>query len=773
MDRRRNYQSRSATQPCRTVTFVVSDEVNDEQEVGADDSSADDEEQSNDVTYPMLNKLALTIASPPSSPNASSSPSAAETAPKLNKIAKRSTISNVTTSIRGQVQAAGLLRDLVNDSLEVWFRRFDKNRNGRIDFDEFAEGMTILKYKANKIESLWNELTAEDGATEITFDEINMEQAQLWNCFRRWCGKNFTCPRDMIIKMRDGYAKRHGLEPTDEENINIVEFSEALEDLGWARGFESLLFSGLDIDRERMVSAKGLAWLPQEVQAYREKEAVKSRTLKMTCLKYQRRLDAKEVVRDFKAFLIKSFGHLFRAWRTALDLNGSMNVHRNELVQACRNLQWKGDVRVLWDGLDHDRSGTATLEELDPKCARALAYFQKWARKEFGECPLEPFLRAIRSRQDRKVTYEAFAEKVQRYGFNENAWVLAKWLDWEGRKHLVAKDFNFLDIWKPVSWLISDPCTESVEMIRRYLVSVYGSLLHGWRNVFDRDSTNCVIWHEFQSACKAIHGDIDVAGAWLALDPELRGCITFREIDDHVADALIEFRMWAHDEFGSVKAAFPILDKNNSDDLTFWEFRHACRNLGFTGQAQVVFDTLDVGKKKRLKLKHIAFLDDWQSDLFSRRISLPISTKRPPAKEKTVTQALQQLNTLEWVSDTPGPGMYEIPASIGASDKSPTGRHFGSFSVALPLKPPMAPERIGPCQYYPSLRPASANKPRWSFNRANIERGLVDSRRPGKTCCANVGPGSYEACIRYHAPQYSLGCRRPCKRHPAMHANVG
>ena len=44
----------------------------------------------------------------------------------------------------------------------------------------------------------------------------------------------------------------------------------------------------------------------------------------------------------------QQFGNSFRAWRSALDLDGSMNLQRSELFKAVKAMNWKGNIRALW-----------------------------------------------------------------------------------------------------------------------------------------------------------------------------------------------------------------------------------------------------------------------------------------------------------------------------------------------------------------------------------------------------------------------------------------
>merc|ERR1719282_1435490 len=111
----------------------------------------------------------------------------------------------------------------------------------------------------------------------------------------------------------------------------------------------------------------------------------------------------------------------------------------------------------------------------------------------------------------------------------------------------------------------------------------------------DKDNSNSCNWHEFQEAAKAVKYNNDVAGAWLSLDEDLSGFITLKEIDSAAHDSLLEFKNWADNEFGGVRSAFKIFDRDNSGELTFKEFRNACRNYGFPGNLRNLFLCIDQG----------------------------------------------------------------------------------------------------------------------------------------------------------------------------------
>jgi len=667
-------------------------------------------------------------------------------------------------------------------SMQTWFRNFDKNLNGRIDFNEFKEGMMKMNYAEDHVKTLWNELDA-DGSGEITFDEIDYEQAQMWNAFRRFCGAHFQNPRDMICQLKASSRQQQGLPMSQTENLTQEEFTRGLQHFGWEKGFEPLLFSALDRENEEFVSARGLEWMSAEVRRFKLKEEFKQRAMHMASLRAQHKQHCQIVLQDFKLFLRRTFGNLFRGWRRALDLDGSMSVHRAELFKACRQLNWKGDVRALWQALDHDSSGTTTLEELDPGCAQLLAQFKEWGTSLFGDRPSAALFNALDRGRRRKLSYAQFVEECEARGFTRKVKSLAMWLDWQDKKHLVMEDFGVFDIWRPPEFLTATPSPSSAEEFKRHLKGKYGHLLKGWRTALDKDNSNCCNWHEFQEACRPLRASIDIAGAWLAFDEDLSGFITLREIDGPSHTVLMDFKRWAEAEFGGVKSAFRVLDMDNSGELTYREFRGACRNYGFQGDTKALFESLDIGGERLLHVKEVAFLDDWE-DIPEAAAGGGAASRAGDGPELAAGREKDEFGApqlLEWNTAVPGPGAYNVPCSFGAPAHVPGARHTGSYTIANPRKQPRASKSAGPANYSPSLRPTAQRKPAWSFGSSG--RGTPRRSETPKTARGDIwgesrsgrtspGPAAYDVRPGLEGPKFSMRPRRGMRLHPGMLASA-
>eukprot|EP00913_Durusdinium_trenchii_P025001 g23466.t1 len=124
---------------------------------------------------------------------------------------------------------------------------------------------------------------------------------------------------------------------------------------------------------------------------------------------------------EHEAFLKKHFGPTYHAWRKVLDVDGTMNLQKPELFKVCRQIGWKGDSRMLWQALDNTGNGSASLEELDPSCARLLARFKDFGDKKFGTRPAIPLWRAIDKRDKQRISYDVFVRRctVMRSGLTE------------------------------------------------------------------------------------------------------------------------------------------------------------------------------------------------------------------------------------------------------------------------------------------------------------------------------------------------------------------
>ena len=86
----------------------------------------------------------------------------------------------------------------------------------------------------------------------------------------------------------------------------------------------------------------------------------------------------------FFNLLKRKFGNIPRAWRLGLDNDGNGRLSRNEFYQAARNMTYHGNLKKLWDDLNHDGGDFISLEELHPEAAVAIETFRNLLEEKHG-----------------------------------------------------------------------------------------------------------------------------------------------------------------------------------------------------------------------------------------------------------------------------------------------------------------------------------------------------------------------------------------------------
>ncbi|CAE8634482.1 unnamed protein product, partial [Polarella glacialis] len=600
--------------------------------------------------------------------------------------------------------------------LKAWFKHFDKEQLGTITYKEFDHGLTALNYPAGRDHQLkvW-QLMDDDHSGAISFDEFAVHRdSELWSKFRRWCGSRFQGPKDMIHQLKVHYGSVNGLEVNTDDVIHEREFVQSLPTFGWEGGSEDMFFHAFDVDDQGCIWFRHLKWIEVEVRRFKNKENAKRRAQKLASLKSRSNQESQAALNDFKAFLKRHYGPLFRAWRKCLDHDGSMTLQRAELFKACKAINWKGDARALWKALDHDNSGATTIEELDPHCAQLLANFKAWADDTCNPKTHSDIWDMLDPNNRKKLSYSYFIKQCEARGFHKKVKMLPVMLDWQDKKYIQEKDLDFFDVWRVPPWLNATPNPQAANAFRKHLVAKYGHSLKAWRVAMDKDCSNSCNWHEFQEASKTIRFHGDLAGAWLSLDVDLSGSISLEEIDPSAHASLFLFKTWCDQEFGGLRHAFRVLDADASGFLTLKEFKCACKNYGFPGDCNHLFFCLDQGNERTLQTHEVFFLDNWRTE------------EDPPANEKEDSIRGRNLQgcgrpgdrMLEYSTPNPGPGAYNVPSSFGAKPSCPVpGRHGGTFSMGARcgdscVKPQKG---LGPAKYVPSVENMILRKPSWSF----------------------------------------------------------
>jgi len=651
-------------------------------------------------------------------------------------------------------------------SLRAWLRHFDQNNDQKISLNEFVRGMKRLNYTGD-ITTAFTYLDS-DASGELSLDELDAAQASLWRHFRAWCVASFGGPTDMLKQIA-------GSADTVWENIDECHFRDGLRWLGWSDGCEDLLFRSLDANELGFITEDNLRWLEVEKRRQRRKEQAK---LKATSQQDTKRSKEKErriadaVLSDFKRFLRRRYGHFVRAWRRVLSPDGSMVLQKNDLFKAVASIGWLGDVRLLWQAFDKDDSGTVSIEELDVHGAEILAHFHKFVKDQFGSA--SSAFRQLDKFNTRKLRQPEFAAAVKSHGFRHPAKSLFHGLDLQGNRTIVEEDLLFLDRWKPPAFLVAMPNFQAAEDMKQTLLKTCKNYLKAWRHVLDLDSSNRCNWEEFEIACRKVGFTGDIAGAWRALDQDLSGFITLHEIDAVACETLSFFKRWAEEEFGSVRSAFGVFDSDGSNEVSYREFRRACRAYGLDRDVHTLFYALDTERNGVLSLEEVIFLDEWEFNQDSGNCESEVSSIGALPQVGFVPSC--ELAT--YSTEGPGPAFYAVPTTIGAGPTAPMLRFSGAFSFrrrthGYRLSHLERPDSSGPAPTSYDGHPGHAliapAKPVWSFG--SEPRKVVEARASGSGK-PSPGPGHYD---RHFVegristgPAFTCSPRRPLRVHPLL-----
>jgi Ca2+-binding EF-hand superfamily protein len=713
--------------------------------------------------------------------------------------------------VRVAQEVNAFLHQKEGSSIRAWLKHFDLNNDLKISHNEFIRGLKKLDYPGDASQ-VFVALDL-DHSQELSLQEIDEAGAVLWQSFRVWCVENFTGVEDFLDQIRVGHPNTSraisrsssargsrldrsdamGATPrvskakTSSVNIDQELFTRSIRALGWESGFEGLLFHAMGVTDDMdspFMSHTHLKWFDIEKRRQRRKEQARRRAAQANAVRTSSWQLGNACLADFKAFLKRNYGNYIRGWRLALSPADSMVVSKGDVFKACTNIGWRGDVRLLYKTLDKDDSGYVSIEELDPKQAKVLAHFRVFIQEKFGDA-VSAF-RALDKHNMKKLRQQDFCSGLRAAGYEgPSVKLLFNGLDRFNTKSINVDDIVFLDRWKTPDFLTVPPNQEAAENVKAELLTHHKTFLKAWRVLLDTDSSNRCTYSEWQEACKLMGFQGDVPGAWRALDRDYSGFITLREIAPNEAEALRVFAAWCVQEFGGVRSAFSVFDASGDNEVSYREFRRACRIYGYDTDVQKLFKALDTERNGSLAMSEVMFLDDWEfRDAQEREADSSMEEVSATADGSSVLKStsFENASTMEYFSFAPGPGAYDLPATLGTDPRTALqNRNAGAFSFRrrvrahrnLPGISRDAPFQPSPVDYHDTrawslIAPA---KPSYGFGseRRAAQEPVVKTDLPGPDTYTR-GAGFAGRSTR--GPAANCTPRRQLKVHPLFKAGI-
>lgn len=217
----------------------------------------------------------------------------------------------------------------------------------------------------------------------------------------------------------------------------FASFTEVLRGLGWpevdsteARG---MLFSSLDMHGCGLISPTDLEWLdrwhaPEWLGAEPNERAW----------------------RELKAQVVQVYRHPLRAWRFLLDRDSSNRISWQEFKDACREVNFQGDLGGAWRWLDRSLSGTVGMKEYDLASSELLQSFKAWAEESFGSVTM--CFKALDQDRTGSVTFSEMKRACHKMKWRGDVRLLFDCLgaDGEGKnkRSISLEEMGFLDSWQ-------------------------------------------------------------------------------------------------------------------------------------------------------------------------------------------------------------------------------------------------------------------------------------------------------------------------------------
>mmetsp|Transcript_22330 Transcript_22330/g.47595 ORF Transcript_22330/g.47595 Transcript_22330/m.47595 type:complete len:779 (+) Transcript_22330:216-2552(+) len=468
--------------------------------------------------------------------------------------------------------------------LRGWRKELDMDGSLDVDFPDFVQAAARLNYVGD-MQLLFG---GDEDCSNLSLDELSKYYGELMDRFKQWVRDEFGSPGKMFTAMdtegkskvaRENFlsvCRERGFkedEPGEDEDKKAPKQLEEIYsciDVSEAGCFtyEEAIF--LEVDpklREdelfKLKVGQTREWKLQMAAEYMERSKLRppekfaevSNKHRMAprpwqdamfealpSVVYQRRYNkereeskkAKEARARFLEHIYLIYGNEVRAMRQALDSDGSNSISLIELRSYCRKVDLKFNVADLWRGLKRDDGQRVALEELNAWTAMYCAKFRSWVRDRLGHCAAlwdAPEVKAARERRNKNSTWSS--PKKMRLGTLLQG---LKAMGWPDVDDLAARE------------------------------AVLSAL----------DLYNCGLIE--QSDLEWL--DKWVAPEWLAAEPD-------EECWKQLKALFV--RTYRH----PLKAWRMLLDRDNSNKLSWSEFSDACRKVRFEGDAGAAWRALD------------------------------------------------------------------------------------------------------------------------------------------------------------------------------------
>eukprot|EP00931_Biecheleriopsis_adriatica_P049673 TRINITY_DN28737_c0_g1_i1.p1 TRINITY_DN28737_c0_g1~~TRINITY_DN28737_c0_g1_i1.p1 ORF type:complete len:664 (+),score=150.59 TRINITY_DN28737_c0_g1_i1:33-2024(+) len=335
------------------------------------------------------------------------------------------------------------IRKVYGCEVRAWRRGLDPNASFRLSLSTLKKWFRSESHLRESVDlaTLWRALDR-DGSDEIGLEEIAPRPAETLAVFRRWMrGKLGSCAAAWEHPSADhalSHPQRDGLWKS-RTKLLFGSFVKVMRDIGWPPIneplFRGLLLSSLDYFGCGFIMRSDLEWL----DAWEPPEWLYSEP-------------DMQAWADVRSLIMSRYVHPLSAWRGLLDKDDSNSVTWKEFKDACKKVNFKGNLGGAWRALDSDLSGNITLREFDEPSANILESFKEWGETNFGS--IELLFKSIDADGSNTVTFPELRRACKNGHWKGDVWLLFNALDIDGirqggKRSVCLEEMLFLDSWEP------------------------------------------------------------------------------------------------------------------------------------------------------------------------------------------------------------------------------------------------------------------------------------------------------------------------------------
>jgi len=294
--------------------------------------------------------------------------------------------------------------------MRSWRQLLDREGNLVVKRHDLVRACIEVGWRGDTA-SLW--LALDDAGEGVcSLEDLCVAEARGLAVFRRWCmlSKNLKTGWHKLVYQAEKHrhkrrASTRGLRGVQAApTLDRSGFVKACETLGCSEHFDPRhVWSLLDWECSGSIGYKDIKfleqWSPDEwlMEEKSEKEA-----------------------EAFRTFVIAKYkNHPVKAWRAAIDTDGSGMATWIEFKQAAEKLNFQGNIAQAFLGLDQQGLGFLTLGSIDQKSADALATFRRWCYAVHGGVMLA--FKALDDDDSGSLTKKEFVNALKESSFKGNA----------------------------------------------------------------------------------------------------------------------------------------------------------------------------------------------------------------------------------------------------------------------------------------------------------------------------------------------------------------